>query len=273
MPEILCNGLDHYYELSGAGPSLVLIHGAFVDARIWDPQWEHFSSCCRVLRYDLRGHGRTAGSTLQRYSMETYASDLESLLDGLGIDSAVICGLSWGGGIAQVFSVRRPLRVKGLVLAGSTVSMSLTPFEKLLRYVLFPKPAMTLAIRLLGVEGFARFSNWLAGLTLGKHWLSGDEHTPHYLQECMLQIDKKELIKIWGAIYGFDLQPLETIKAPTLVVNAERDSRMALRHGEEILRRVPGSESRLIPGAFHAMTLENPVEFNTLLEVFLQRLG
>jgi pimeloyl-ACP methyl ester carboxylesterase len=273
MPEILCNGLDHYYELSGEGLPLVFIHGAFVDARIWNPQWRHFSTHCRVLRYDLRGHGRTGGSELQHYSMDTYASDLESLLDGLGIDSAVICGLSWGGGIAQVFAVNFPQRVKGLVLAGSTVSMSLTPVEKLLRYALFPKPAMAFSIRLLGVAGYVRFSNWLAGLALGKHWLSGDEHTRDYLEECMLQIDSEELIKIWGAIYGFDLQPLESIKAPTLVMNAERDSRMALRHGEEILRRVPGSESRLIPKAYHAMTLENPAEFNSLLEAFLQRLG
>lgn len=186
MPKILCNGQSHYYEQSGEGPCLVLIHGAFGDARFWDPQWKHFLAKRRVVRYDLRGHGRTGGSDLGRYSMATYADDLASLMNGLGIESAVVCGLSWGGGIAQVFAVRYPERLTGLVLAGSTVSMSISLGEKVLRYVLFPRSAMMLAIRILNVERFVHFSFWLAGLTLGKNWLSRDEHTRMLIRHCML---------------------------------------------------------------------------------------
>ncbi|NIN99031.1 MAG: alpha/beta fold hydrolase, partial [Anaerolineae bacterium] len=72
MPKILSNGLDHYYEQTGEGPSLVFIHGAFGDARVWEPQWKHFLWNYRVLRYDLRGHGRTGASDLDRYTMATY---------------------------------------------------------------------------------------------------------------------------------------------------------------------------------------------------------
>ncbi len=271
MPKILSNGLDHYYEQTGEGPSLVFIHGAFGDARIWEPQWKHFLGNYRVLRYDLRGHGRTGASDLDRYTMATYADDLVSLLNAVKIDSAVVCGLSWGGGIAQAFAVRNPERLKGLVLAGSTVSMSLTLGEKLLRYVLFPRSAMMLTIRMLSVEQFVRFSFWLAGLTLGRHWLNRDEHTLEYLRQCMLQIDRSEYLKIWDAIYGFDLQPLERISCPTLVLNGERDTKMVFRHTGEILRRVPQAEARVLPAAYHAMTLEEPEAFNGLLERFLHR--
>ncbi len=271
MPKILCNGLNHYYEQAGEGPSLVLIHGAFGDARMWEPQWRHFSPKYRILRYDLRGHGRTGVSNLDRYTMETYAEDLVSLLNALSIDSAVVCGLSWGGGIAQAFAVRHPQRLKGLVLAGSTVSMSVTLGEKLLRYVLLPKSVMLLMIRMMSVERFVRFSFWLAGLTLGRDWLHRDEQTLEYVRQSMLQIDRTEYLKIWDAIYGFDLQPLERISCPTLVLVGERDANMVLRHKDEILRRIPDAEERVLPAAYHAMTMEQPEAFNEALEDFLLR--
>lgn len=271
MAKILGNGLQHYYELAGKGPALVFIHGAFGDAGLWEPQWRKFTTEYRVLRYDLRGHGRTGSSDLDQYTMATYADDLLALMDALGIEKAVVCGLSWGGGIAQVFAVRNPDRLDGLVLAGSTVSMSLTPSEKALRYLLFPRSAMLLTIRMLSVEQFVRFSFWLAGLTLGRDWLNRDQGTEEYLRRCMLRIETDELIKIWGAIYGFDLQPLEQIRCPTLVLNAEHDTKMVFRHSAEILRRIPHAESRILPGTYHAMTLEEPEAFNRELELFLHR--
>lgn len=271
MPKILINGLLHYYEQAGEGPSLVFIHGAFGDTHMWEPQWRHFSASCRVLRYDLRGHGRTGPSDLERYSMGTYADDLASLLDAVSLNRAIICGLSWGGGIAQAFAIRYPERLKGLVLVGSTVSMSVTLGEKLLRSVLFPRLAMMLTIRTMSVERFVKFSFWLAGLTLGRHWLNRDDQTLEYVRQSMLQIDRNEYLKIWDAIYGFNLQPLETINCPTLVLTGERDTKMVVRHAAEILRRVPGAEARVLPAAYHALTLEQPQAFNQALEEFLLR--
>lgn len=273
MSTIFCNGLNHYYEQSGEGPSLVFIHGAFGDAHLWDPQWEHFSDRYSLLRYDLRGHGRTGASDLDRYTMATYADDLVSLLDALKIDSPVICGLSWGGGIAQVFALRYPQRLSGLVLAGSTASMSISLGEKVLRYVLFPRAAMMLVIRTLSREQYVNFSLWLANLTLGKRWLNMDDRTLKYIRQSMLQINRGEYLKIWDAIYAFDLQPLEKIRCPTLVLSGERDTKMVLRHAQEILRRIPGAESRVLPAAYHALTLEQPQAFNQMLGEFLHRLA
>ena len=271
MSKIFCNGLNQYYEQSGKGPSLVFIHGAFGDAHLWDPQWEHFSASYSLLRYDLRGHGRTGASDLDRYSMATYADDLTYLLDALKIDSPVICGLSWGGGIAQVFALRYPERLSGLVLAGSTASMGISLGEKLMRYVLFPRAAMMLVIRTLSREQFVNFSLWLASITLGKKWLNEDERTLKSIRQCMLQIDRSEYLKIWDAIYTFDLQLLEKIHCPTLVLTGERDNKMVKRHAQEILRRIPGAEARVLPSAYHGLTMEQPQAFNQVLEEYLQR--
>lgn len=270
MPKIRINNLDHYYEQSGEGPSLVFVHGAFADARIWEPQWKHFSSKYRLLRYDLRGHGRTGDSDLTYYSISTFADDLISLMDKLRINSPIVCGLSMGGVIAQAFAVRNPGQPKALVLAGTAVSASLTLSEKLLRFVLLPRWAMLLIIRMVSVENFIQFSLWLARVLWGKHWLGRDEATREYLVQCMLRMNGSEYLKMWGAIYGFDLLPLGRITCPTLVLNGEHESRSTFRHTEEILRRVPQSVAKVIPAAGHALNMENPKAFNTFVMEFLQ---
>jgi len=269
MPKRQANGLPHYYEQVGEGSSLVFIHGAFADSQIWEPQWHYFSSQYRLIRYDLRGHGKTGTSELDRYSMNTFADDLTSLLDSLEIFSPILCGLSWGGSIAQVFAVRNPKRVKALILAGSNVSIRLTLIDRLLCDVLFPRWAMLFTIRLLSVENFTKFALWLARLTRGKQWLSQDKDTREYLENCMLAMNSNEYMKIWEAIYGFDLLPLEKITCPTLVLNGEYESKNTFRHTKETLRRVPQASARIVPRASHAMNMDNQIAFNMYLEEFL----
>lgn len=270
MPKRKANGLPHYYEKVGEGKSLVFIHGAFADSQIWEPQWHYFSSQYNLVRYDLRGHGKTGGSQLDQYSMDTFADDLESLLDSLKIFSPIICGLSWGGSIAQVFAVRNPKRVSALVLAGSNVSIRLTLIDKLLCDVLFPKWVMSMTTRISSVKSFVRFSLFLARLTQGKHWLSQNQATQKYLENCMLTINSNEYLKIWEAIYGFNLLPLENITCPTLVLNGEYESKNTVQHTKEIRRRVPQSIAKVVPGVSHAMNIDNPDVFNRYLEEFLK---
>jgi 3-oxoadipate enol-lactonase len=269
MPEILINGSNHYYEQIGKGTSLVFIHGAFADSHICEPQWNHFSSKYRLVRYDLRGHGKTGISKLNQYSMDIFADDLTSLLDSLGIFSPIICGFSWGGSIAQVFAVHNPERVKALVLAGSSVSIRLSLIDKLLCDVIFPKWAMLLAIRMLSARNFTRFSLWLARIIQGKQWLSQDKTTREYLEKCMFSMSSNEYLKIWEALYGFNLLPLENIFCPTLVLNGEYESKNTFRHTKEILRRVPRSVAKVVPKASHAMNIDNKKVFNKYLEEFL----
>jgi pimeloyl-ACP methyl ester carboxylesterase len=270
MPKREANGLPHYYEQIGEGASLVFIHGAFADSQIWEQQWHYFASQYRLVRYDLRGHGKTGISKLDRYSMNSFADDLTSLLDSLEIFSPILCGLSWGGSIAQAFAIRNPKRVKALVLAGSSVSIRLTLMDRLLCDVLFPKWAMLFTIRRLSVENFTRFSLWLARLTRGQQWLSQDEATREYLENCMLAMNSNEYMKIWEAIYGFDLLPLENITCPTLVLNGEYEPKSTYRHTKEILRRVPQSKAKVVPKASHAMNVDNQEVFNNYLEEFLK---
>ena len=271
MPKVTANHIEQYYEIYGQGPTLVLVHGGFVDSRMWQPQVEHFQQHFKVLRYDLRGHGQSGPSERSRYSIGLLAEDLLALLDALGIEQFTLCGLSLGGMIAQQFAVRHSERLRALVLADTAVSTSLTLSDWLQRYLFFPKWLLLLTLRMMGSRQFVRFSFWLARVTRSEAWIGQDEAVREYLHATMLKMEPAEYRKVYAAIYDFSLQPLERIGCPTLVLLGEHESKSVYRHAEEIVRRVPLSELQLIPDAGHTSNLEKPEAFNKAVADFLRR--
>lgn len=273
MPKIRISNLDHYYEQTGAGSPLVLIHGAFADASMWDPQWQFFANKYQLLRYDLRGHGRTGPSALQQYTIDTFADDLVILLESLDIRQPVICGQSFGGIVAQALAVRHPGSLRALILSSSMVAIDLTPMDKLLCNVIFPKWAMLLAIRLLTVRRYVRFSLWLGRLTKGKQFLSKDPARQDYLQQCMLHMESHEYLKIWSALYNFHRLPLERITCPTLVLNGELEPKGMFAHSQTIRRLIPQANAEIIPAVHHASNMDNPQAFNRAMQSFLDSIN
>jgi pimeloyl-ACP methyl ester carboxylesterase len=273
MPKIKINELDHYYELTGSGPTLVFVHGSFIDSRTWQAQVEYFSDTYQVLTYDLRGHGRTGHSELSSYSIGTFAEDLNALLEALQITAPIVCGLSLGGMITQDYVVRNPSKPRALILADTAVSVSLTLSDKIQRYVLFPKWAMLLTIKSLSASSFTRFSFWLARVTRSEDWIGRDSATRSYVEASMLRMEQAEYLKIYEAIYDFQLLPLMQIKAPTLVLNGEYEAKNVLRHTEEMLRMIPDSRSAVVQDAGHTSNMENPGMFNSLIEEFITSLN
>lgn len=84
------NGTKLFYETKGGGQPLILIHSGGFDRRIWDEQFESFSKQYRVIRYDVRGYGRSQTPT-KPYSEQ---EDLYELLKFLGIKRTYLIGLS-----------------------------------------------------------------------------------------------------------------------------------------------------------------------------------
>ena len=100
------------YEVKGQGPAVVLIHGGQMDRRMWDFQFEVLAQQYRVIRYDIRGFGKSEVPT-RPYS---YAEDLKSLLKHLSETKTSVIGLSLGGAIAMDFAILYPDSVEALVL-------------------------------------------------------------------------------------------------------------------------------------------------------------
>ena len=113
------NGADIYYELAGSGPPVVLLHAGIADSRMWDTQFDAFAAAGhRVVRYDMRGYGRTTPVPGEFSPRE----DLRALLKALGIERASLVGCSMGSRTALDFALRYPDRVERLVLTSPSVN-------------------------------------------------------------------------------------------------------------------------------------------------------
>ena len=231
MPFLEINGTNTFYEIVGKGYPLIFIQGAFVSSKMWKPQIDYFSKKFQVITYDVRGHGKTGVSPVKKYSIELFADDLNSLIKKLNLEKPIICGLSLGGMIGQVFAVKYPEEVSSLILSDTAVSTTLNFWDKLMVYILFPKWLMLLTLRMIGVRNFIKFSFWIAKITRGKKWL-GNEEIINYEKDEMLTLDKKEYLKIFGATYDFREQKLANIKAKTLILAGEHEAKSVLKHAE-----------------------------------------
>ncbi|MGH2607248.1 MAG: alpha/beta fold hydrolase, partial [Anaerolineales bacterium] len=105
-----------YYELGGEGRPMVLIHAGVADSRQWNHEFSHFAHEFRVLRYDLRGHGKSRPVEGEFSHM----GDLIALLEQLGLrEPLALIGCSMGGGLAMDFALAHPSKVSALVMVGS----------------------------------------------------------------------------------------------------------------------------------------------------------
>ena len=110
--QVNVGGASLYYEAAGAGSPIVLLHGLDLDHRMWDEQVAPLAHAHTVVRYDLRGFGRsTAGS-----HSDTHAADLKALLDHLELVPVSLVGISLGGGVAIDFTIAYPNAVRALIL-------------------------------------------------------------------------------------------------------------------------------------------------------------
>ena len=115
MGIVRVNGLDIAYERAGEGPPLVLVHGAAVDGRMWEPQLAALADEYTVVAWDEPGAGRSS-DVPSSYGLADYADCLAGLIDILALGHAHVAGLSWGGTVVLGLYRRRPELVATLLL-------------------------------------------------------------------------------------------------------------------------------------------------------------
>lgn len=111
-------GSSIYWEASGSGSPVILMHGGNLDRRMWDSEFEAWRTTHRVIRFDARGYGKSGRID----AAFTAHDDLLALMDSLSIPRASLVGLSLGGRIAMDFALAHPDRVERLVLAAPGIS-------------------------------------------------------------------------------------------------------------------------------------------------------
>jgi len=259
MPSVLTDDIETYYEIAGEGEPIVFVHGAAGSRDNWHPQVKHLSNRFRVVTYDIRGHGKSGGSD-RKYSCTLFADDLHELITVLEIEKHVVCGLSLGGMIAQQYAVKYQSNLTGLVLADTAVATALTLSDKIQKWI-FPASLVKWYIRRKTPEDYARWSF--------KYFDMNDEVREYLIQE-QLRMDQTEFLKLTDAIYDFKLLDLASIKVPTLVILGENERKAVFPHADKMIELIEDSRKVIIPDAGHASNLENPTEFNRILDGFLE---
>jgi pimeloyl-ACP methyl ester carboxylesterase len=251
------NGARLYYESMGKGPAVVLIHGGLVDSRLWDAQMKPLSKRFRVVRYDIRGYGRSNAPTGEYYPLE----DLRALLDYLKIDKATLVGLSLGGIVAADFALEHPERVERLVLVSSGLRGAKLP----------PDEAAANARRVAASEGMGRYFEEF----LKSDMLAGVRRRPaarEAMRRMMVENYKADAYIRAGLPQSPEpptAQRLGQIKAPALVVVGSLDAKNAQDVADMLAAGIHGARKVVIPGASHHPPVETPEEFNRVLLDYL----
>ena len=262
MPKIGVNGIELYYELLGPedGEVLVLSNGILMSTASWYLQKPALSKRNRLLLYDCRGMWRSdhpAGP----YTMELHADDLALLLDALGIDSAHIGGISYGGEVSMAFALKYPQRVRSLILS-STVSES----DALLCGMIGAWREEVAAKR---AESFFKASYWQ---NYSAAYIDANQAALAAAAQRYKDLDFDAVLELIDCFLRFNITGrLPEIKSPTLVMVGEQDILKPRKYAEIIANHIGGAELAVVPGSGHALCLEKPDIFNTLVLGFLTK--
>lgn len=249
-----------YYEDMGEGLPVIMIHGGFINNKMWDEQFGVLARDYRVIRYDVRGHGLSVSDSVAFNDRD----DLARLMDHLHVEKAVLMGLSMGGYIATDFTLEHPDRVVGLVLAGP----GLTGYA-------FDSPECNEYIKKL-MEVFGDVDKRID--CFARYWFVGPYREPGDVDPVLLAREREMLESSYNrwqiAMLETPLVPvaagrLAEINVPTLALVGSVD--MPDIHGivDKMEKEIPGARKVVIDGAAHMLNMEKPDEFNRVVLEFL----
>jgi 3-oxoadipate enol-lactonase len=239
-----------------AAPTLVLLHGATLDHRAWDPQVAALRDRFTVVVPDLRSHGTSSGS----FDFLAAVVDVEALLTQLPGERFVLVGLSLGGNIAQEVVRRDHSRVDALVVTDATCNTA-------------PRHPMAASMSVTAL----RMQAMLAGNAFAQQAADATAEDPKvraYALEVNAHRSNSETVTILASLLSSALRPDPTYRlpVPTLLVHGEHDRIGDIADGTVAwAQREPLAEYAVIPGAGHASNLDNPDAFLAVLDAFLER--
>jgi pimeloyl-ACP methyl ester carboxylesterase len=249
------NGLR--YVDQGIGSTVVLVHAFQSDLREWDEVAPLLAASHRVIRYDGRGHGRSADLV----GPTSATDDLRQLLDDLGVSKASIAGLSMGSEIALDFAIVHPDRVDRVVMVSPSVGgLRAAVSSDWVRPI----------VAAIQANDQARAATlwWHSPLFAGVRARGAAAERYRVVVE--------ENTRIWSAnpahrrpLLPPAAQRLAQVTAPVLVITGEADARGFHDIADTIVARTPGARAETMAGAGHMISMEQPEELAARIGAFL----
>jgi 3-oxoadipate enol-lactonase len=260
MPFADVNGQRLRYEDSGGdGPAVVLSHGFLMDHEMFAPQLPALTPEYRVITWDERGFGETEFDG-KPFTYWDSAGDCLGLLDHLGIDRAVLGGMSQGGFLSMRAALSAPERVRALVLIDT--QSGLEDPERLPAY----RQMQEIWLKDGPVD---QLTEAVANLIIG------DPELNEVWIEKWRQLPRETLRAPGDCLFDRDdiTERLGEISCPAIVFHGTADLSIEMERAEELSARLPGSTGVVrIEGAPHAANLTHPDQVNGPLLEFLRSL-
>ncbi len=248
-----------HYQVDGQpeGFQLVFINSLGCDLHIWDGVIRPFADRFRILRYDLRGHG-LSDAPPGPYAIRDFTDDLSALLDILGVNDAILIGVSVGGMIAMDFALQYPSRGRALVLSDTAPKIG-TP-------ELWDERIA--AVRSRGLEGTAEMilSRWF----LPEFPKARPDEYHQYLDK-LSHASPEGYIAACAALRQANLgSSIGTISAPVLALCGAGDVVISPEQTREWAACLPQARVEIIAGAAHLPCIEQPEAMANAIGHFLQ---
>jgi pimeloyl-ACP methyl ester carboxylesterase len=231
----------------GAGPTAMLIHGVGAAGTSWDLIAPALTSRFRVLRLDLRGHGKS-GHIAGALTLDDFVQDVVDVMDAAGAADTHIVGFSLGGLIAQGFALQQPHRVNKLVVLSAVAGR--TDEER---------ARVRTRLGILQEQGIAAITHaaqerWFTPAFIAAH--------PDLVQRRMQQLQNNHQPSYAAAYTVFSTNDLgdrlHAIEAPTLIATGEHDVGSNTRMARFMHEQIKGSKLEILPNLRHSILVEAP---------------
>jgi (E)-2-((N-methylformamido)methylene)succinate hydrolase len=248
-----------YWDDRGERPPVMLIHGVGADGTSWDQIAPALSPEFRVLRLDLRGHGRS-GHIDGALTRNDFVQDVVDVLDACAVPAAHIVGFSLGGMIAQGLGLRHAQRVRRLALLSAVAGRTTEERER-----------VQARLAILRDQGVAAITG-----AAQERWFTQDfiARNPDLVARRMRQLQENHAPSYAAAYTVFstsDLgEQLHAIRAPTLIATGEHDIGSNTRMARFMHAQIAGSKLEILPNLRHSILVEAPELIARLVRDFLR---
>jgi 3-oxoadipate enol-lactonase len=249
MPELSIDGPGGRiaYRRAGSGAPLLLLHPLALSGEVWGGYGARLAASFDVIAPDARGHGHS-GWDGEPFGVDDLGDDVAALLDGLGLASAFVTGMSMGGSTAISFAARYPARADGLVLADTTAWYG-------------DNAAATWAARARDVTAKPREDQ--VAFQVDRWFTAGfAERSPEEVRRVagiFLRTDSRAHAAACRALGTMDSRGLlPALTAPALVVTGAEDYATPPAMGQAIAGGVPRGTARILPALRHLSLVEDP---------------
>lgn len=252
------NGTRLYYEMTGEGKALVLIHSGFTDLRLWDDQFEALGKHFKVIRYDIRGFGKS-DRPIKPFS---HFEDLKELLNFLGIEKTHLLGVSMGGSIAIDFTLQYPNSVECLVLSGSSLNGY--------KYAIDEATRQRALVGISIAKKDINFDKSIDFMLNDPMWRQSNPMARQRLKNMFTDTSLEWALEDMERIaYPPAAERLSEIAKKTLLIVGSEDSQPILEIAKVIETNLTMSKKIIINGTGHLPNLDHPELFNKIVLDFL----